>query len=191
MTKTNSLDRGVTRRQMLLAGMAFGAAGTPLGALAGMLDERECRLGFNNARTGEELEITYRIGGHYVPSALDRINHLLRDVLSGEVKPINPTLLDLMYGIRKRLDTQEPFVVISGYRSPRTNRLLARWKRGVSKNSLHLDGMAVDLLLPGRDLAAVAETAKSFRYGGVGYYPKSNFVHLDVGRVRSWSVGTS
>lgn len=188
MTKINSLDRGITRRRMLLAGMALGVANTPLGALAGMLDERQYRLGFNNVRTGEELEITYRIGRHYVPTALYHINYLLRDVRSGEVKPINPMLLDLLYGVRRTLGTEEPYAVISGYRSRRSNQMLARRKSGVAKNSLHIDGMAVDLLLPGRPLDAVAETAKSFRCGGVGYYPQSNFVHLDVGRIRSWSV---
>ena len=191
MVKTDGLDGGITRRRMLLAGMALGVANTPLGALAGMLDERECRLGFNNVRTGEELEITYRVGRHYLPSALNRINYLLRDVLSGEVKPIDPRLLDLLYCVRRTLDTEDPYVVISGYRSPRSNRILARRKPGVARNSLHIDGMAVDLLLPGRDLDAVAETAKSFHAGGVGYYPRSNFVHLDVGRPRYWSVETS
>ena len=191
MTETDSLDRGITRRRMLLAGMAMGIANTPFGALAGMLDERECRLGFNNVRTGEELEITYRVGRHYIPAALNRIDHLLRDVLSGEVKPIDPRLLDLLYCVRRDLDTEEPYAVISGYRSPRSNRLLAKRKSGVAKKSLHIEGMAVDLLLPGRDLDAVAETAKSFHAGGVGYYPKSKFVHLDVGRPRYWSVDTS
>lgn len=191
MVKTDGLDRGITRRRMLSAGMALGIANTPLGALAGMLDEREYRLGFNNVRTGEELEITYRTGRHYLPSALNRINHLLRDVLSGEVKPIDPRLLDLLCGVRRKLDTEEPYVVISGYRSPRSNRILAQRKPGVAKHSLHIDGMAVDLLLPGRDLDAVAETAKSLHAGGVGYYPRSKFVHLDVGRPRYWSVETS
>lgn len=176
---------------MLLAGMAFGIANTPLGAFAGMLDERECRLSFNNIRTGEELEITYRVGRHYLPVALNRIDHLLRDVLSDEVKPIDPRLLDLLYCVRRKLDTEEPYAVISGYRSPRSNQILAQRKPGVAKKSLHIEGMAVDLLLPGRDLDAVAETAKSFHSGGVGYYPSSNFVHLDVGRPRYWSVETS
>lgn len=191
MTETDSLDRGITRRRMLLAGMALGVANTPLGALARIPDGRNRRLGLNNARTGEELEITYRIGQRYLPSALNRVNHLLRDVLSGEVKPIDPRLLDLLYGIRKKLGTEEPYIVISGYRSPRSNQLLARRKSGVAKKSLHIDGMAVDLLLPGRALDAVAEAAKSFHAGGVGYYPRSNFVHLDVGRPRYWSVETS
>lgn len=162
--------------------------GTPITALAGVIEERERRLDFINIRTGEDLSATYWRGGRYLPEALDRISHLLRDVLSDEVKPIDPHLMDLMYGIRRTLRSDAPFAVISGYRTPRTNRLLARWKSGVARNSLHMDGMAVDLLLPGRPLGEVAETACSFRAGGVGYYPASNFVHLDVGPVRRWSA---
>ncbi len=132
MAGTDSPGAGMTRRHLLFAGTALGIANIPIGALAGVLDERECRLGFNNIRTGEQLDITYRIGQHYVPSALSRINHLLRDVLSGEVKPIDPKLLDLLYGVRRTLRTEEPYAVISGYRSPRSNRILARRKKGVA-----------------------------------------------------------
>lgn len=179
---------GFDRRRFLAAGGALALAGLPSPALAGVLQERERKLGFIQVRTGEELSETYWRGGRYRFNALDRISYLLRDVPSGEVKPIDPRLIDLLYGIQETLRTDAPFLVVSGYRTPRTNRILAKRKSGVAKHSLHMEGLAVDLLLPGRPLDVLAETALAFRAGGVGYYPASHFVHLDVGPVRRWTA---
>ncbi len=179
---------GASRRQFLAGIVAAGVSLSPAGALAGVIEERVRRLRFVNVRIGEAIDITYWHGGRYIPEALSQISFLLRDTLSGEIKPIDPRLVDLMYGVRRMLRSDAPYAVISGYRTPRTNRLLARRKRGVATNSLHMEGMAVDLLLPGKTLRSVAETARTFRCGGVGYYPRSNFVHLDIGPVRTWTA---
>jgi len=113
---------------------------------------------------------------------------VLRDFRSGEVHPIAPRLLDLLSMLQARLETTEPVSIISGYRSPTTNAML-RGKRehsGVATRSLHMQGMAIDLRIAGRSLAAVRTAALAQRLGGVGYYPQSDFVHVDIGRVRSW-----
>lgn len=179
---------GMARRRFLQASGALAVAAMPVPALAGVLEERTRQLDFINVRTDESLSVTYWRGGRYRPKAIDQVSHLLRDVPSGEVKPIDPQLIDLLYRIHQKLGSDAPFAVISGYRTPRTNRLLAKRKSGVATHSLHMDGMAVDLLLPDRPLADVAEAAWSYRAGGVGYYPSSNFVHLDVGPVRRWTA---
>lgn len=184
-TRTGEAE-GSTRRRFLMATGAAVMAGTPIGAIAGVIEERERRLSIQNVRTGEELDLAYWTGGQYSGSALARFNWLLRDFRVDEATPIHAGLLDLMYFTRRALGTEAPYAVISGYRSAETNRLLARRNKRVAKNSFHIKGMAVDLCLPGRDLAVLAETATSFRLGGVGYYPRQNFVHLDVGGVRSW-----
>ena len=179
---------GMARRRLLTAGGALMLAGLPSPAFAGVLEERERRLDFIQVRTGEVLSAAYWRGGRYRPAALDRISYLLRDVPSGEVRPIDPRLFDLLYGLRRTLRSDAPFLVVSGYRTPRTNRILAKRKNGVARHSLHMEGLAVDVLLPNRPLDDLAEVAWSFRAGGVGYYPASHFVHLDVGPVRRWTA---
>lgn len=145
-------------------------------------------LAFDNLHTGERLKIEYWAEGDYVPQALAEVNHLLRDFRSGDVHPIAPQLLDLLVLLRQRLETAAPVTVISGYRSPATNAMLrgAHEHSGVASKSLHMQGMAIDLRIAGRSLEQVHNAAMSQRGGGVGFYPKSDFVHVDVGRVRSW-----
>ncbi len=145
-------------------------------------------LALDNLHTGEKLKIEYWADGQYLPEALVEVNHLLRDFRSGDVHPIAPELLDLLTLLRDRLETSEPIAVISGYRSPRTNALLRAEGEhsGVASKSLHMQGMAIDLRIAGRPLATVHTAALVQRAGGVGYYPQSDFVHVDVGRVRSW-----
>ena len=128
----------------------------------------------------EKLSIVYPNG------ALRQIDWILRDFRTGEARPIDPRLLDLLWRLRTALDTTEPYEVISGYRSPRTNAMLRRQGRGVSRISLHMQASAIDVRVPGRSLIAVREAALALRLGGVGYYPTSDFVHVDVGRVRYW-----
>lgn len=190
MDRRQQFCGAVTRRQMVLATGALTLCGAPATAFASVIEERERRLDCINIRTGEELSVTYWLGGSYLPDALGRISHLLRDIPTGEVKPIDPHLIDLLFAVRRSLRSAAPFAVISGYRTPRTNQMLARRRAGVARRSLHMHGQAVDLLLPGRPLEDVAATALAFRAGGVGYYPASNFVHLDVGPVRRWTANT-
>ncbi len=174
------------RRQFMIgAGAAFFAA--PIsGALANVNAGFSRALSFDNLHTGERLKIEYWAEGTYVPTALDSINHLLRDFRTGEVHPIEPKLLDLLSILHDRLDTTEPFAVISGYRSPKTNAVLHAEHSGVAAQSLHMKGMAIDVRVPGRSLESLHNTALALRAGGVGYYPQSDFVHVDIGRVRTW-----
>jgi uncharacterized protein YcbK (DUF882 family) len=111
---------------------------------------------------------------------------VLRDFRTGDIEVIDPQLLVLLHKISQRIGKDEPFDVISGYRSPKTNARLASNSNGVAKHSLHMQGMAVDICLPGMKLAHLRDAAKSLKAGGVGYYPKSNFIHIDTGKVRYW-----
>ena len=145
-------------------------------------------LVLDNIHTGEKLKVDYWVEGRYLPDALAAVNRVLRDFRSGEVHPIAPELLDLLSALRGRLETHQPMSVISGYRSPATNTMLRgeREHSGVATKSLHMRGMAVDIRIPGRSLKALHAAALAQKGGGVGYYPTSDFVHVDVGRVRSW-----
>jgi uncharacterized protein YcbK (DUF882 family) len=143
-------------------------------------------LAFRNLHTEETVDVTYRADGRLVPDALRQIDWVLRDFRTGEARPIDPRLLDLLWGLRTALDTTEPYEVISGYRSLTTNTMLRRAGRGVARGSLHTKAMAVDVRVPGLPLAKLRASALALRRGGVGYYPSSGFVHVDVGRVRFW-----
>jgi uncharacterized protein YcbK (DUF882 family) len=143
-------------------------------------------LALTHLHTGEHLDIVYWANGRYEPGALRHIDWLLRDFRTGDVHPIDPHLLDLLAALQQRLRVAAPIEVYSGYRSPATNAMLASVSEGVASNSLHVDGRAIDIGVPGRTTAAVQRAALGLRGGGVGYYPRSHFVHLDVGRVRSW-----
>lgn len=148
--------------------------------------ERPRKLAFVNTHTGEELEIAYWDGSVYSPVALEKINHILRDHRSGEVREIEVQLLDLLFSLKDSLGTREAFHVISGYRSPGTNAMLHERGRGVARHSLHLEGRAIDLRVPGIRLEDVREAAIELARGGVGFYKASDFVHVDTGRVRRW-----
>jgi len=143
-------------------------------------------LAFYNLHTGESLDLVYWAEGRYLPDATQRIEYLLRDFRNDKIHAIDPKLLDLLTELRSRLETTSPFQIISGYRSPETNAMLHRASEGVATNSLHLVGQAIDLRVPGRALEVVHREALAMRGGGVGYYPRSDFVHVDVGRVRRW-----
>jgi uncharacterized protein YcbK (DUF882 family) len=130
--------------------------------------------------------VVYWADGRYLPGALADIDYILRDHRAGEIKPIDTRLLDLMCSLRANLEIRGPFHVISGYRSPETNALLRNRGQGVARNSLHLQGKAVDIRLPGCELSVLRRAAMKLKGGGVGYYPSPNFVHIDVGRVRHW-----
>jgi len=144
-------------------------------------------LSFYNLHTGESLKTTYCVDGTCVPGALDEINTILRDFRTGEKHEIDTRLLDLLSTIYGKAETNKPFQVISGYRSPKTNKMLRQNSSGVARRSLHMVGEAIDIRIPGRDLSWLRQTALGLKRGGVGYYPASNFVHVDVGRVRQWA----
>ena len=170
-----------SRRHFLKLGLL--AAAVPFPALA-VAPER--RLGFANLHTGEKVELPYWIQGEYVPETLAAINHVLRDHRTNQIAAIHTGLLDLLHRVGTALDTARPFQVISGYRSPASNQMLANHSSGVAKRSLHMEGKAIDVRVPGVALADLQRAALQLNGGGVGYYPGSNFVHLDVGRVRAW-----
>ena len=144
------------------------------------------RLSFYHIHTAEKLNVAYREHGELVPDALVAINHYLRDFRTDQIHEIDVALLDNLYALFTTFDERGNFEVISGYRSPGTNAMLVETTSGVAPGSLHVVGMAIDIRVPGRRLAVVRDTAKALRAGGVGYYPDSGFVHVDVGRVRYW-----
>jgi uncharacterized protein YcbK (DUF882 family) len=158
--------------------------------LASALGHAPRRLRFHNLHTDEKLEAVYWEDGRYVPDALQAVNHVLRDFRTGDVHVMDPSLLDLVSVLAAKLETASPVHIISGYRSPQTNALLRAEggaETGVAKKSLHLQGQAMDLRLSDVPLAHLHQAALSLGAGGVGYYPVSNFVHVDVGAVRHWA----
>lgn len=175
------------RRDFLkIAGMASAVSLFPNMALGSAKFPYEKSLSFYNTHTGEKLTTTFWAEGVYIPEGLSEINHILRDHRSGIVSQMDVELFDLLYTIRTKMDSTKPFHVISGYRSPTSNAKLRDHSSGVAKKSLHMQGKAIDINLPGRHLAELKKTAMALKQGGVGYYPESNFVHVDVGRVRYW-----
>ena len=180
---------GVSRREFLKAGAMTVAASIFPGqaqAFARLLPTYEKRLSFYNTHTGEKLDTIYRVGEEYLPQALAEVNRILRDHRTNKIRPIDRQLLDMLHALSVRLETNQPFHVISGYRSPETNGELRKKSRGVARRSMHMTGKAIDIRLPGFELNAVKEAALRLKAGGVGYYPRSEFIHLDIGPVRTW-----
>jgi len=144
-------------------------------------------LSFYNTHTGESEAVAYCRSGCLVPASLEKIDHILRDHRTGETKPMDARLLDLLHALARKTGADAPFHVISGYRSPQTNAALrGDGGGGVASNSLHLVGKAIDIRVPGIKLRDLYRAAVDLRGGGVGIYPGSDFVHIDVGRVRTW-----
>jgi uncharacterized protein YcbK (DUF882 family) len=176
----------ISRRSFLRIGAIAAAQVVVPAAVLASYEVRRRSLKFYNLHTGESLSTTYWQDGHYLPGELQRVNYILRDFRANEIKPIDPALLDLLARIQHRLGANAPFQVISGYRSPATNAMLHANSEGVAVHSLHLEGKAIDVSIPGRSLEQLRSAALMQRAGGVGYYPHSGFVHIDTGRVRSW-----
>jgi uncharacterized protein YcbK (DUF882 family) len=186
-----SLAEALTRRQFLgTAGAGIAAFSTmvllPDLAFAAKELPSTRSLAFRSLHTGEEVAATYVRDGRLQAEGVQVLNHVLRDWRSGEVWDMDPQLFDLLYALRRRMDSKAPFELISGYRSPKTNATLASNSGGVAKRSLHMQGKATDIRLPERDLKALHKTALALQAGGVGLYTKSGFVHVDTGRVRHW-----
>lgn len=190
------MDTGLSRRSFLALGAVtavsalseariFGAA-LP-SSRAALAPDRS--LSFLHLHTSERLTTGYCADGSYVPAALADVNHVLRDWRANAVTPIDPNLLDLLYVLNDELGTDQPYHVICGYRTPETNAMLHERggaASGVANSSLHIEGKAIDIRVPGIRLERLRDAAKSLKLGGVGYYPASNFVHVDTGRVRYW-----
>jgi len=172
------------RRLVTALGASAFLAGPGLSHAASIVTTRSLR--FENLHTGEKLAVEYFAAGRYVSEALTSVDHLLRDFRTGEAHPIAPGLLDLVSTLRGRLESEQTVHVISGYRSPKTNAILRERSHGVAAHSLHMEGMAMDIRVPGVELAHLRDAALDLRRGGVGYYPDSDFVHVDIGRVRRW-----
>lgn len=186
MLHKESKSVGINRRQFL-AGCA-AVAGTVItpSAFASIAAQPERQLAFRHLHTGEKIKLTYWAEGDYLADSLQEINHLLRDHRTGDVTQIDRQLMDLLYNLQTSLDQQGEFQIISGYRSPKTNNMLRSKSSGVAKKSLHMQGKAIDIRFSGTQLKYLRKAAIALKSGGVGYYPKSNFIHVDTGRVRHW-----
>ena len=182
---------GLSRRALLGAFAATAITAAPTyskaaGFLRGGGDIRRIRM--YSGRTGERIDMIYWIDGDYLKDAVKEINHFMRDWRTDQVKPIDLRTIDIMAAAHNLLDVNEPYMLLSGYRSPQTNAMLRARSRGVAKNSLHMKGQAADLRLASRSVHQMAKAAMACRAGGVGRYSRSNFVHLACGEVRSWGA---
>lgn len=177
-----------TSRRRLLRQALGAALAAPALVLPGRVRAAPLRaLAFDHLHTHERIDIVYARGAEYLPDALGRLDHFLRDHYSGEVGHIDPALHDLLHALHRELATDRPYQVISGYRSPQTNaHLQATRGGGVATRSLHMQGRAIDVRVSGVPLADLRDAAWGLQAGGVGYYPREQFVHIDVGRVRRW-----
>jgi uncharacterized protein YcbK (DUF882 family) len=180
---------GISRRALLGAFAATAMTAAPTfsnaaGFLRGAGDIRRIRM--YSGRTGERLDMVYWIDGDYIKDALSEINHFMRDWRTDQAISIDTRTLDIMAASHNLLDVNEPYMLLSGYRSPQTNAMLRSRSRGVAKNSLHMEGKAADLRLSSRSVSQVFRAATACMAGGVGKYSRSNFVQMDCGVVRTW-----
>jgi uncharacterized protein YcbK (DUF882 family) len=169
---------------LILLTTTFGQTSKPVATSA-----REYRLRFYHTHTGERLDIVYRRGDNYLPEALDELDHYLRDYRTGDVRHFDPHLFDLLHDLTASLnDSGGEIDVICGYRTPRSNEFLRTRSphTGVALHSLHMQAEAIDIRLPGIPTSTLRDAALRLHRGGVGYYRNSDFVHVDVGRVRRW-----
>jgi len=143
-------------------------------------------LSFYHTHTGENLAITYHDGHSFIKPALEEIDHFFSDFRTGDVYPMDPRLLDMLYLLQHKTKTSKKFEIISAYRSPKTNKQLRSKSSKVAKRSLHMQGKALDIRLRGFDTKQLQLLARSLKIGGVGYYKRSDFIHVDTGRVRYW-----
>ena len=148
--------------------------------------ESDRTLSFYNTHTHERLMVTYKKGDTFIPEALKKIDRILRDHRTGDIHPIDPSLMDFLYDLLTEVGNHGEVHIISGYRSPKTNKKLRGRSKGVAADSLHIKGKALDFRLPGTDTVVLRDTARAMKRGGVGYYRKLDFVQIDTGRVRYW-----
>ena len=186
---TGKSTSGMTRRSVLGAFTATAVAAAPTfanaaGFLRGAGDIR--RIKMYSGRTGERIDMIYWIEGNYIKDAVSELNYFMRDWRTDGVKSMDLRTVDIMAASHNLLDVSEPYMLLSGYRSPQTNAMLRSRSRGVAKNSLHMRGQAADLRLASRSVNQMARAAIACNGGGVGRYSGSNFVHMDCGQVRNW-----
>lgn len=186
----NMLKPEIDRRDLLKMGLLgiLGAV-TPVATASNALAARnrgEWYVSLHSAHTNEEFSGVYRVGDHYIPEAFERLNYVLRDHRTQEVFPMDPRVVDIVSLVQAKTGQNAPMEILSGYRSPRTNAALRKASTGVAKNSYHMYGQAIDIRMYGYSTRKIRTIARSLRAGGVGYYPKSNFVHVDTGDIRSW-----
>lgn len=187
---TNNASSVISRRGLLRGFAATALSAAPVyanaaGFLRGGGDIRRLRM--YSGRTGESIDTIYWVEGQYIPEALKEITYFMRDWRNSKYKAIDARTVDIMAASHALMDASEPYLLLSGYRSPETNAMLRSRSRGVAKNSLHLKGQAADLRLNSRSIIQMANAAKSCSAGGVGTYRGSNFVHMDCGPVRAWN----
>ncbi|MEN9408235.1 MAG: hypothetical protein RL216_209 [Pseudomonadota bacterium] len=187
MTLSNTL--GVTRRGVLgiFAATAMIAAPTysnAFGLLRGAGDIR--RIKMYSGRTGESIDTIYWIEGEYIPEVVKEINYFMRDWRTDDKTKMDLRTIDIMAAAHSLMDVSEPYMLLSGYRSAKTNAMLRSKSSGVARNSLHIKGQAADLRLKSRSVGQMAKAAEACASGGVGRYSRSNFVHMDCGPVRHW-----
>jgi len=186
ITRPSAVLTRVPRREAIKA-MAAAAAAVVWPSRVIGAGRREPRVvELVHTHTREQLSLTVRAGASQSPDALAALDRFLRDHRTGDIHPIDPALLEILADLHDAVGAAGPFHVISGYRSPRTNAVLRERSRGVAAGSLHVEGRAIDVRLPGVDSARLRDAAIGLRRGGVGYYASSDFVHLDTGRVRVW-----
>jgi uncharacterized protein YcbK (DUF882 family) len=186
---TTGTHTGISRRGLLRAFAATALTAAPAyanaaGFLRGGGDIRRVRM--YSGRTGENLDMIYWVDGQYIKDAVDEISWFMRDWRLDQKKSIDLRTIDVMAATHNLLDVSEPYLMLSGYRSPQTNAALRKRSRNVAKNSLHMTGQAADLRLKSRSVSSIAKAATSCKAGGVGRYFGSNFVHMDCGDVRTW-----
>ena len=179
-------EQGAGRRLFFKAGLSACAMLTLPTAYAAYPKTPVKQLTLLNLHTGERIKSVYWEKGRYIPGALKDIEKVLRDHRTGKTHAIDLQLLDMMQLLHRQMGAHKEFQVISGYRSPETNKMLAKQNNSVAKQSLHMQGRAIDIRLPEFSLSDLRKAALSLKVGGVGYYPNSNFIHLDTGHVRHW-----
>jgi len=174
------------RRRFLRIGSGMAAALLLVPGLGAAKAGPERRLRFHNTHTGENTSAVYWADGDYLADGRQEIDRILRDHRTGEVHPIVPELLDTLFVLQTRVQSQQAYEIISGYRSPATNAALRKQSTGVAKRSYHMQGRAIDVRLRGCELKNLHKAALGLKAGGVGYYPGSDFIHVDNGPYRSW-----
>ncbi|MBT3048679.1 MAG: DUF882 domain-containing protein [gamma proteobacterium symbiont of Ctena orbiculata] len=177
----------LSRRRFLCGCVSIGGMLVTSPLLAALSGGESRSLAFRHTHTGERKRVTYWRDGEYLRENLQILDHLLRDHRTGESTSMDRALLDMLYGLQQGIGGEGEFEIISAYRSPKTNQMLRTKSGGVAKRSLHMQGRAIDVRLCGCDLKTLRDQALAMKAGGVGYYPKSNFIHIDTGRFRSWS----
>jgi uncharacterized protein YcbK (DUF882 family) len=178
-----------SRRSFLALALALPATLAPPLALPARAALAARELILHHRHTGETWRAVYFAGGRYRATALGEASRVLRDWRTGQARPIDPRLLDILHELQQRLGARSPIEVLCGYRSPETNAMLRRKSRAVARNSLHMQGMAADLRFAPDRLPAAHRIARALAAGGVGYYPGSGFIHVDSGSVRHWQQG--